>query len=536
MAAAPEGCCKACVKGSVLMATLRRAALISSLSQWLMYIISFAKIIVVSRLLDADELGTFTLAASLVILAQFLRIFGTWDYMIAEKELTEEKLRGCFTILLGAALAITVIFIASAEFLTWLFEAPELKALIYIMVPTFLLLPIGGVTLGMMQRELEYETLSKIRLASTMADTGLSIGLVLLGFGVLSLGWGYAATNIVATLLIVLWAPRHLVYRPIFRGLGHILGFGWLAALGTFLNQVASSGPPLVLGLGTNTAVVGIFGRGQTPITFFRQGIDFATRPVTQAHFAQQARDNIHPAATHLKISQIMAGVAWPVYIGLFFGAPTLVPFLLGAQWDIAVPVTQILCLGGLLSFYSHLGVSVLEGRGLVKKRLLFNLAAQGIRFALLAASVIWGDMTTFCWALVVSHVISFVLITAFIRQETDLTLSDVVLGQKRSALVGGALIALCLVLFGLVYDTPKLSTLPFLGFCCRFIGVWGLALWATRHPLWLEGTAMLARRRSPSQSHINEEDIPGINPGGRTDPETGLDSEVRSQPPKATD
>ena len=518
------------------MATLRRAALISSLSQWLMYVISFAKIIVVSRMLDADELGTFTLAASLVILAQFLRIFGTWDYMIAEKELTEEKLRGCFTILVLAALGITVVFIASAGFLTWLFEAPELAMLIYIMVPTFLLLPIGGITLGMMQRDLEYETLSKIRLASTVADTGVSIGLVLLGFGVVSLGWGYAATNIVATVLIILWAPRHLIYRPIFRGLRHILGFGWLAALGTCLNQVSSSGPPLILGLGTNTAIVGIFGRGQTPITFFRQGIDFATRPVTQAHFARQARDDIHPAATHLKISEIMAGVAWPVYIGLFFAAPTLVPFLLGAQWSVAVPVTQILCLGGFLSFYAHLGVSVLEGRGLVKRRLQFNLIAQGLRFALLVASVIWGNMITFCWALVISHVISFVLITAFIRPETDLTLSQVILGQKRSALVGGALILMCLVLFGLIYDTPELSVLPFLGFSVLFTVVWAAMLWGTGHPLWREGMAILARRHSPTQSVMDETATLGINPDSGTDPETGRAPEVRSQSPKKSD
>ncbi len=522
------------------MTTLRRAAVISSLSQWLMYIIGFAKIVVVSRLLDADELGTFTIAASLVVLAQFLRIFGTWDYLIAEKELSEDKLRGCFTILAVAAVVITVVFVALGSTLTWVFDAPDLAPLIWIMVPTFLLLPIGGVTLGLMQRDMDYGTLSKIRLASTVADTVVSVGLVWLGFGVLSLGWGYASTNIVATLLIVLWAPRHLVMRPIFTGLREILSFGWLAALGTFLNQVATSGPPLVLGLGTNTAVVGVFGRGQTPITFFRQGIDFAARPVTQAHFARQAREDVAPAATYLKISEIMAGVAWPIYIGLFFGAPTLVPFLLGSQWDVAVPVTQILCLGGLISFYSTLGVSVLEGRGLVKKRLRFNLITQGIRFTILALTLVWGGMIAFCWGLVAGHIISFVLITLFVRQETGLSFRDLAKAQGRTGLMAGGLVLLSLVLFVGVFGSGplgiKLTTWPFLAYCGIFAAVTIAALWGTRHPLWLEGTAMIARRRSPTQSHIEPEETPGISPGGRTDPETGAELEVRSLPPRKVD
>lgn len=469
------------------MSKLRSSMLIAGSSQYVIYFLSFIKIAVVSRLLGPAEIGAFTMAASLIFLAQFLRVFGTWDYIVSQKEMTEDKLRQCYTIICVMAVVITALYMAMAQPLARFFEAPELAQLIWVMTPSFLILPIGTVALALMNRNMDFKTLSKIRIVATIVDTAVVIAMAAVGFGVVALAWGYTLSNIASTLLVMLYAQTKLVYRPQFAGLGPVLRFGALSSFGTFLSNVGTSGPPLVLGYGTTPAVVGVFGRGQTLITFFRQGVEFATRPVTMAWFANKSSEDPKLVGeSYLKVTTLLAGFAWPVYVFLFFAAPTLIPFLLGDQWAESIPVTQILCLGGIFSFYAVTGISVLEGQGLVAKKLKFNLLAQGGRFALLAGALSYG-MLAFTAALAFSHLVSFVLITLFLRAQTQLSLFDVIASMGRSLLVAGVL---TLVTWGLVTWVLPSGQLNVVQFAVLLVVMTVTSvgmLIVTRHPLWDE-------------------------------------------------
>ena len=468
--------------------------LVSGGAQYLMYILNFLKIVVVSRLLGPSEIGAYTLAASLIFLAQFLRVYGTWDYIVSQKELTQDKLRLCFTIIMVMAILITSGYALAAEPLARFFEAPDLELLILVMVPSFLILPIGTVALALMNRNMDFVTLSKIRIAATVMDTLVVILMVWAGFGVISLAWGYLATNVISTLLVIYYAPKELFYKPKIAGIGSILRFGTLSSAGTFLTNFGTNGPPLVLGYGTDTASVGIFGRGQTLITFFRQGIESATRPVTMAWFANKGSDD--PALVgegYLKVTTLMAGFAWPVYIFLFFGAPSLIPFLLGDQWQMSIPVTQILCLGGMFSFFANTGISVLEGQGLVAKKLKFNLLAQGVRFALLFASLSYG-VQAFAAALSFSHLTSFILITLFLRAQTGLGMGDVIRAMIPSLVAAAVSVLVMLALFEWVLPAGQLSLLQFVLFTAVLAASSFAMLIATKHPLWDEFRTIGAR------------------------------------------
>jgi O-antigen/teichoic acid export membrane protein len=469
------------------MSKLRSSMLIAGGSQYLIYLLSFIKIAVVSRLLGPAEIGAFTLAASLIFLAQFLRVFGTWDYIVSQKEMTETKLRQCFTIICVMAVLITSGYMLAAAPLAEFFKAPELLMLIWVMTPSFLVLPIGTVALALMNREMDFQTLSKIRIVATVVDTLIVIGMAVYGFGVVSLAWGYTFSNVASTLLVMVYAQTKLIYRPTFAGLGSILRFGAVSSAGTFLSNVGTSGPPLVLGYGMTPAAVGVFGRGQTLITFFRQGVEFATRPVTMAWFANKSSDDPKLVGeSYLKVTTLMSGFAWPVYVFLYFAAPTLIPFLLGDQWQDSIAVTQILCLGGILSFYAVTGISVLEGQGLVAKKLRFNFLAQGCRFALLFASLQYGILA-FSAALSFSHVISFILITLFLKVQTDLSLRDVIASMKLSALVAGVLVAVTWGLFQTVLPDGQLNPWQFMLLLVVMTGTALGTLIVSAHPLWDE-------------------------------------------------
>ena len=469
------------------MASLRNSALVAGIAQYAMFVLVFLKIAVVSRFLTPAELGAFTLASSVVSLAQFLRVFGTWDYIVAQEKLTEDQLRQCFTLIAVTGMVVFCAYMLAAEPLAAFFRAPEISGILWIMAPSFLILPIGTVTLAVMTRNMEFALLSRIRIGATLADTVVTIALILLNVGVLSLAIGYTAGNVVSVLMVVALRRGGLVYRPLLRGISNVVRFGSISALGTFLNAVGFSVPAILLGYGMTPAIVGVFGRGQALITFFRQGIEVASRPVTMAWFAKRARDgHVDTGAAYLRVTTLLAGFTWPGYIGLYFGAPTLVPLLLGNQWQDSVVITQILALGGMMSFYAVTGISIFEGHGHVSKRLTINLIIQGQRFLLLALALPHG-LIMFTVALSLSHFVSFVLMSLFLRAETGLRFVDVLRSLVRSILVAFLMVALNLVLFSSVFASEQLTLAELGAYVLMMLAAWVGSIAIVRHPLWFE-------------------------------------------------
>ena len=461
-----------------------------------MFVLLFFKIVVVSRLLTPAEIGAFTLVSSVIFMAQFLRVYGTWEYIVSQKELTEEKLRLCFTLVTIAGFVMTAGYLLAAQPLAVFFEAPDFAAMMWVMAPSFLVLPIGTIALAQMNKAMDFVSLSKIRIAATVVDIGVSLALVAADFGVISLAWGYTAGNVASTLCVVFLSKTPLIYRFKLRGMGEILRFGTLASAGTFLSAMGVSGPALVVGYGFTPAIVGVFSRGQTLITFMRQGLEFATRPVTMAYFAQKADQTPEQIGqSYLRITTVMAGVAWPVYLSVYFCAPTLIPFLLGDQWFDSIPIAQALATGAAVSFYAVVGISLLEGHGLVGKRLLFNFLVQGIRLLMLLAAIPYGILV-FSWTLAASHLVSFVFTCLFLRAQTALRLRDVLWSLRLSLIMIAALIIAQWSLFEWVFADPFLSVAEFALFCAVTGIVWLGAISLLKHPIWEEGLRLLARLR----------------------------------------
>ena len=477
------------------MSQLRRSVLLSGFSQYAVLILGFGKVAVISRVLSPAEVGTYTMASVLIFLTVVFREVGTRDFLIAERDLTEEKRRASFTILITMGAVTSILFFLLRNVFEGFFNAPELAGMMMVIAPAFVVNSVTAVWVAMLQREMDFRTLAYLQIFPTILDLTVSLSLIYLGYGLISLGWGYLASVSLVSLVIMVRQRGKIFYRPRFKEIPYVLRFGLQASGATLLNNVGSYAPALLLGWAMNAAAVGYFGRGQTLITFARQGVEVATRPVTQAWFAQNSHHDIGEAGKiYLQITRMIAGVAWPFYVFIYFHAATLIPYAFGPQWTISVPLAQVLALGGMFSFFAVSGTSFLTGRGEVTVAFWFNFSSLVLRLSILFVGLNYG-LTGFVWAIAISHFLGFVLLGAFLNRAAGLGF-----GAYLANLLPGAALAACTalvnyVLIRLVYHSDTLGLWPFVVVVLANVVTYVVALIVTGHPLYAELKTILGRR-----------------------------------------
>ena len=253
----------------------------------------------------------------------------------------------------------------------------------------------------------------------------------------------------------------------------------------------------LLLGFIQGPGPVGVFSRGHTPITFFRQGLEGATDYVAQSWFAATSRSD--PGLlerNYLRAVNIAAGLAWPFAIVLYFEASQIVHIMFGPQWQDSIPVAEALALGCAFTHYAFYGSKLLTGAGRIKSLMVYQAINQTMMFALLFAAMPHG-LEAFAWAFAVSRIISAALMWTFLNRLIGLRIWGLVKSSTRSAILAAAIGCVQLAANGFA---PHAGTAPdYLGFAANLLAtglVWIAVLWATRHPIWTEARLLLFRRR----------------------------------------
>jgi len=477
------------------MSNLRRSAMIAGTTQYVVYILTFIQVAVVSRLLTPDEIGTYLIASSLIVLAAMPRSLGIMEFIVATEELTTEMLRTCFALLMGMAVLITALYLFSASTVAQFFDAAELAHIVPIMALSFLVMAFGILAQGKMRRDMQFGGLALIRLAGAIVGFIVSISLVLRGYGIYGMAWGFLAASLATTLMVIRLAPDMILFRPSIQHSGKILGFGVLTSVGTLLMNLGDLGPQLVLGRATNTSTVGYFGRGQTLVTFLRQGTEAAMSPVVQPWFARIARGQSEIAVSFLRVMGIVSAVTWPAFVFLYFQADFLIPLLLGPAWTASVPIAQALALGGMFSPFATYGVSLQAALGQVGRRLVFIAVLQTLRFTMLGVAVGFG-LQAFAWTLSASHVLGFVLISLLLGRTIGLRLSA--LGASLvAALCMAAMVAVVhLVLLPLLLGADAADWMHFLTAAALCAAFWVIGLRLLKHELLDQMLGLVFRRK----------------------------------------
>lgn len=308
----------------------------------------FIASIVLARLISPAEFGFTVVAVFAVAIGQSVAIQGIGSYLVQAATPSREQERAavllCLVVgMLGMALtAGFALAVAPSLF-------GEREAELTLMVsPVALLSSLTAVPLANLQRRLDFRRLAIVEAGMSLAGPVVAVGLALAGVEAEALIAGLLASAAASALLASAYSrPARPGWYP--KEIREIAGFGVPAGGSSVLYAVTRTVDYVILAARVPAAQVGYYLRA------FQLGSEYQSKIsgiLLRVAFPvlSRSRDLAEVRRMRARIIRVHAAVLFPLLFGLIALAPVFVPFVYGDVWAPAVPLTQILAVGGLVT------------------------------------------------------------------------------------------------------------------------------------------------------------------------------------------
>lgn len=415
-----------------MSSSVRKTLLLSFAENYTILIIGIVGTLIIARLLTPAEIGIFSVGAVLVGIAHVVRDFGVGQYLIQEKELTEDKIRAAFaltlTIAWSMAVLLSLISVPAAKY----YREPGVEWVILVLAGNFLLIPFGSVTMAFLRRQMNFAPLYKINTASALANSVTAITLAFLGFGYMSLAWAATAGNIATFAMTAFYRPKEVPWLPSFKEIRNVLSFGSYASGTSVMGEIGAAAPDLIVGKVLGMESVGFLGRATGLLLLFERLIANAIHTVSLPFFSAQIHADKDIKASYLKSMSYTTALSWPFFTFLGVMAYPIIRILYGPQWDAAVPLLQILAISATLKSTFFLAWQLYVALGRIKRQAQLQFTVQTISVGAILLAAPFG-LKAICLALIPAALLTSTLHLRFLKTLIGLQLEDIIRATRKS-------------------------------------------------------------------------------------------------------
>jgi PST family polysaccharide transporter len=346
--------------------------------------------IIISRLLNASEIGV---VASIQIVISFAEIFwmlGVTQAIIQKQDLNDKDLNTGFFInfLLGIFIYLLLIILANpiAEYLS-----VEDKNMIQVLSLVFVFHSISGLSEALLFKNLKFKFLSIINLLDIIIYGVSATIFAFLGFGAWSLIYSMIIQSFSRMILLFIFSPIKLSLKFSLDSFKKLIFFGSGYTLSRLLNNLANQGDYLVVNRTLGNIQLGYYNRAykilMVPTNLVGQVLEKILFPFMSLY--QDRKEKLNYALTH--IIYTVAIFAFPISAISFLMAEDLVYLVLGPNWESVIIPFKILILSLFFRIAYKISDSLIQSLGKVYLRtyIQFVYAAMIIFGALYAVK--WG-------------------------------------------------------------------------------------------------------------------------------------------------
>lgn len=442
--------------------------------------------IFLARLLTPTETGVWAVAAVFAAIASTFRDFGVGEYLIQEKELTEQKLRAALTANIIVSWLMAAVLLGASTSIAEFYKEPGIASIMRVQACNFVLIPFGAVTFAYFRRELNYRPFFWASLLSNITTFVVALSCAWAGLGYMSLAWSSLSGVIVSVIVASVVRPKGLPRLPGLAGLRAVLQFGKHATGIYFFGQIGKSAPELILGRVLGMAPVAFFSRANGLSELFQRTVLRAALPVCLPYFAQEARNGEDMRNGYLRAVSYLTAIGWPFFVFVAAMAYPAIRILYGLQWLPSIPLARVLCMVAASEVAYILAKEVLIANGDVHVANRLQAVQQCARVIGLLAAIPF-DLIGACWGLLAAGFAGSVWAHRVLAFRIGLTLRQVV--QTCAPSVKITLISTApAVLWAFVGDIGEQNYAVVL----VAVGIGGLLLWVVTlryldHPIWAE-------------------------------------------------
>ena len=471
----------------------RRSLGLMAATRLVVVALSFATVVIVSRLLTPEEIGIFSVSVALLGIAHVFRDFGVSNFLMQTPEVTPQRKRAAFTVTLAFSSTIALLLVAIAPFAATFYGDPRVGNVMWLLALNFMILPFGAPLRTLLQRNLQFRKVAVVALGNHITQSFVTVGAAWAGASYMSMALGSVAGNVANVVILLIVSPTGALDWPTRHGLREVLSFGSQSSTASLAGAVGGAAPDLVLGRTLGFAEVAFYSRAKGLVGMALDHLMHVVNTVFLPTFAKGARDGRDPAVLYAQTVGLLLGVTVPVIALLAVLSPTLVVALFGAAWARSGPLGSLFCAFALLTAPFVLAGSALIATGHVGALMRARLLIEGARIGVLLGSI-WLGLEAVVALLGLVYALQATLYMWALRRRVGLAVGTLWVAAWRSYALALATVALPWLLvvadgrFGLLPDWWLLASAT-----ATALAAWMAGLFALRHPLRHE--AMLAAR-----------------------------------------
>ena len=417
------------------MNKIRSSSYLSFLERAGTVVITLISVVILSRLLTPEEIGVYSVGMAVISISHIFRDFGVGQYLIAERDLTRNRIRAAFTVTAIFSWTIAALIFLISGVLSEFYSQPGLKKVLEIVSINFLILPFGSPAVALLRRELAFGILFFVNILSAAIREITAITLAYSGFGFSSLAWG-AVAGIATTVIIVgVIRPRLTFLLPSFRELRRPLSFGANISAAAVVSEIGMNAGDLILGRMIGFAAVGYYSRALGLMNMFHQQFMTAARNVLLPVISQMSRSGEPVEPAYYRAMALVTVCAWPFYTMLFCMAEPIVMIMFGEQWLRCVPLVRFLAIAGMVGSLFSFAPQVIIALGEARSLFRCECIIQTFRVvSIICAGMI--SLEAVAASLSLSYLLAFLVYDRALRRRTGIRISGLFIAVRDSAVV----------------------------------------------------------------------------------------------------
>lgn len=347
--------------------------------------------VLLARLLTPAEWGIAGMALVVVWFVAMFTDVGLAAALIQRPHIDEKDRSTLFWGALIIGCAASVASIAISGLVADFFGEPDVQTLFAVASVTFAISSLEKVPGTLLAREMAFRALEVRQISATLAGAAVSLVLALAGAGAWAIIGNAVATAIVSCALLwifVSWRPKLMFSWDSFRRMTHFGGTLLASQIATYF-QV--NGDKILIGRHLSAAALGSYQFAYQLMFMPIGSISYPLQAVLFPALSSIQEDRERATRAWLRGKRLSVAAMTPLFLTLLVTSADLVPNLFGEQWSGAVPVVQLLSIGGVAYSLSTLNTSILLAYG--KVGTLFRLACltASVVVAFAAIGLHWG-------------------------------------------------------------------------------------------------------------------------------------------------
>ena len=405
-------------------------------------------VVVLGRLLPAEDFGLFAMALVVTGFAGLFRDLGTMAAIIQRRELTPVLLDSIFWLNLAFGLGVAAVLMLASPFISAGFSEPRLSTILVILVGAFPLTALGVVQQGLLERDSRFRLMARIELSAAIAGAIAAIVSAWAGLGAYSL---VVQTLVTAGLITAqLWSASE--WRPSYRfdqgEVRSLIDFsGNLVGFNVF-NYFARNADNLIIGRWLGAADLGYYSMAYKLMLLPMQNVAVVVTRALMPALSRLQEDDARLGEAYLKATVAVVFLAAPLMLGLFVVREPFVRAILGPHW---APVADLLGWLAPVGLFQSVGTTVgvlYQAKGATRLMFRWGVAA--------GVFVVLGFVIGLQWGLtgVAAAYLVAMLILAYPSLRIPLTLVGLGVGELARRMMPTVLCAVVMAGVVLVAST----------------------------------------------------------------------------------